>query len=214
MGTFPRAGFLPATLVAGFLVSSPPLASSADAQISRGDDRFWQNETYREPYDRGYREGIQQGQQDGRQNRSFNLYNEPAYRAGDRGYERRFGDRNTYRNFFRSGFEDGYRAGFGRVQGRWVDQFGGRRPGVAIGRQRIYQETALSRGYNDGYEQGLKDGRDNDRYDPVAKRDYRDGDNGYTRSYGTREAYRNNYRAGFREGYEAGYREASRYGRR
>jgi hypothetical protein len=78
---------------------------------------------------------------------------------------------------------------------------------------RGYQEPAYARGYSDGFARGLSDGRDRDRYDPVASRDYRDGDNGYFGGYGSRDAYRNNYRAGFRQGYEEGYRDGARYRR-
>lgn len=75
------------------------------------------------------------------------------------------------------------------------------------------QEPASARGYADGYRRGLDDGRDRDRYDPVGQRDYRAGDLGYYRDYGSRDGYRNNYRAGFRQGYEHGYRDGAR-GRR
>lgn len=75
------------------------------------------------------------------------------------------------------------------------------------------QEPASARGYSDGYRQGLDDGRERDRYDPVGNGAYRSGDPGYYREYGSREAYRNNYRAGYRQGYENGYRDGSR-GRR
>jgi hypothetical protein len=78
---------------------------------------------------------------------------------------------------------------------------------------RGHQEPAYARGFSDGYERGLRDGNDRDRYDPVGERDYRDADNGYFRDYGSRDAYRNNYRAGFRQGYEDGYRDGQRYRR-
>src|SRR5262245_2442673 len=41
---------------------------------------------------------------------------------------------------------------------------------------RGYQEAALARGYEDGFDAGLADGRRGKRYDPVANRDYRRGD--------------------------------------
>jgi hypothetical protein len=75
------------------------------------------------------------------------------------------------------------------------------------------QEPAAARGYADGYQRGLEDGRDRDRYDPVGHESYRSGDAGYHEGYGSRDAYRTNYRAGFRQGYEDGYRDGSR-GRR
>jgi flagellar biosynthesis/type III secretory pathway protein FliH len=75
---------------------------------------------------------------------------------------------------------------------------------------RGYQEPAFARGYTDGHQEGLADGRQHHRYDPADSREYRDGNQGYVASYGSRDAYRDNYRTGFRQGYEAGYREATR----
>ena len=75
---------------------------------------------------------------------------------------------------------------------------------------RRHQEPAYARGYADGHARGLNDGRNNDRYDPVGSREYRNGDEGYHAGYGSRDAYRTNYRAGFRQGYEDGYRDGTR----
>jgi hypothetical protein len=72
---------------------------------------------------------------------------------------------------------------------------------------RAYEEPAYARGYADGFRNAQEDRKARRRYDPVAHREYRDADQGFSRSYGTVEAYRNNYRAGFRAGYDAGYRD-------
>lgn len=74
---------------------------------------------------------------------------------------------------------------------------------------RQYQEPAFARGYTNGFEEGLRDGRNRNRYDPVGSRDYRSGERGYDRAYGSLDAYKDNYRAGFRKGYEAGYRDGT-----
>ena len=76
--------------------------------------------------------------------------------------------------------------------------------------QRRFEEPAFTRGYSDGHARGLEDGRNQQRYDPVGSRDYRNADQGFQDSYGSRDAYRNNYRAGFRQGYEDGYRDGTR----
>jgi flagellar biosynthesis/type III secretory pathway protein FliH len=76
---------------------------------------------------------------------------------------------------------------------------------------RGYQDPAFARGYSDGWDQGAKDMRGRDRYDPARHGDYRDGDEGYNKSYGSKDSYKNNYRAGFRQGYEEGYRNGTRY---
>jgi hypothetical protein len=73
-----------------------------------------------------------------------------------------------------------------------------------------YEEPAFARGFEAGRERGQADAAKGERYDPVASREYRDGDPGYAASYGSRDAYKSNYRAGFRQGYEEGYRKVNR----
>ena len=162
------------------------------AQPRPGRDGGWQVSRGQDAYEAGYREGVRRGEQDGRRGREFELQREPPLNR---------------RDDFRRGYADGYRAGYERFRRRATREFGeglGRRaPGG-------YQEAATARGYSDGFEDGLNDGRRGNRYDPVDSRDYRDGDNGYSGAYGSRDAYRNNYRAGFRQGYEDGYRDGSR----
>ena len=82
--------------------------------------------------------------------------------------------------------------------------------GRGRGAARIYQDPASAKGYDSGYDLGLTDGHDGQRYDPVRHRDYRDADRGYASSYGSRDGYKTNFRSGFRQGYEDGYREGTR----
>lgn len=81
------------------------------------------------------------------------------------------------------------------------------RIGAPLVAGRGYEEPAYARGYADGFSRAQEDRKERRRYDPVAHREYRDADQGFSRSYGTLEAYKNNYRAGFRAGYDAGYRD-------
>lgn len=96
------------------------------------------------------------------------------------------------------------------AQGRGREQSSSARQALTRQVPRGYHESAFTRGYGDGYEHGLADGRRRNRYDPVGSREYRNGDAGYSDSYGSRDAYKNNYRAGFRQGYEDGYRVGTR----
>jgi flagellar biosynthesis/type III secretory pathway protein FliH len=150
-------------------------------------------------YDSGYREGYRNGERDARRGDRFDFEGARVFRRGH--------------PEFRRGYAAGYRAAYNDFR-RLVRQT---RPG-AFGSQRGarggYQDPAFARGYADGYERGLDDGRDRDRYDPVRHGDYRDGDEGYDRGYGSRDAYKNNYRDGFRQGYEQGYRDGNRSGGR
>ena len=182
------------------------------------------------PFDRGYREGIQRGADDARDGQRFEPERDRVYRDGDNGYNGRYGSREQYRIEFRRGFTSGYREGYYNVrgdgryrrddriyQGRTGGIYQGRTGGIydrGPGRTRGYQEPAYARGYSDGWEKGVDDGRDRDRYDPVRHGDYKDADNGYERGYGSKDAYKNNYRSGFRQGYEEGYRSGTRTARR
>ena len=103
----------------------------------------------------------------------------------------------------------------GRGRARSAEQ----NPGVSRGPQegrgrtngsRIYQDPASTNGYAYGFDLGLLDGHDGQRYDPVRHRDYRDARRGYITSYGSADAYKTNFRTGFRQGYEDGYREGAR----
>lgn len=173
------------------------------------------------PFERGYREGIRHGADDARDGQRFEPEGDRAYRDADDGYNNRWGSRDQYRNEFRRGFTSGYREGYYNVRGNGrntrsdrINQ--GRRETIYArgpGRTRGYQDPAYARGYSDGWDKGLEDGRDRDRYDPVRHGDYKDADNGYDRSYGSKDAYKNNYRSGFRQGYESAYRDTRGYRR-
>lgn len=199
-------------LFAAFALTAAPLPAAAQSltafgmlEVQNGRGRG----LLRDAYDRGYREGLRQGEFDARRGLALDFARDPIFRDGMRGYDRRFGTRDLYRDDFRRGFIDGYRSSYARLRpappAPYLQRNG---PGVFAPQQRPggYQEPAYARGYSDGYRQGADDGRDRDRYDPVGHRDYRDADQGYYGSYGSRDAYRNNYRAGYREGYEEGYR--------
>lgn len=156
---------------------------------------------------RGYREGVRQGEDDARRSRPFGYTRDRVYRTGTSGYHPRYGGREAYRTDFRYGFVVGYRAGYERITR--IQRPPGR-VDIRRGVQRAYYEPASARGYADGYEKGLDDGRRRRSYDPVGHRAYRQGDAGYSRSYGSKDVYKNNYRAGFRLGYEEGYRNSTR----
>ena len=108
-------------------------------------------------------------------------------------------------------------AGQGRGRARGLEEHSslqrGQQDGPTRGRgntSRTYKDPASIKGYESGYDLGLIDGREGQRYDPVRYRDYRDADRGYTSQYGSRDGYKTNFRAGFRQGYEDGYREGTR----
>src|SRR5262245_44615745 len=63
--------------------------------------------------------------------------------------------------------------------------------------------------YNEGYQRGLRAGEDDIRrgqaFNYTDESDFRRGDVGYRREYGSLDVYRNQFRRGFETGYRAGY---------
>ena len=175
------------------IATAVPFADAAQGGRGRTPEVRRQNSD--DTYDRGYRDGVRQGELDAQSGRSF-------------GSRTLTGARSDYR----VGFTDGYRTGYDRQHA--LAPLRDRRDVRAQQQQRVvprgYREPAFATGFDNGYERGLTDGRDGDRYDPVRHRDYRDAERGYRDAYGSRDAYRTNFRAGFRQGYEEGYRAGTR----
>ena len=155
------------------------------------------NEIRREAFDNGYRQGLEEGGKDGRQGDRFEYRDERDFQRADYGYRRGFGDRERYQQSFRAGFVEGYTSAYRRQsrgygdQGRW-------------GRDQYI--SAFDLGARDGFEKGVEDARDRDRFDARRHKWYRDGDRHYESRFGPRERYKDEYRRGFLAGYERGYR--------
>ena len=190
-------------------VAGTSIAVPAEAQYSRRPayDDTWQ----REAHDHGYQSGLAAGREDARRGWGQDHNRHDAYRRANIGF--RIGRLNIqfYQSSFRRGFGDGYRAGYGEfrvaVGPTYADRpYRGDRYGD--GRRGV----AFERGFSDGYREGLEDARDGDRFDVYGQRQYRRGDGGYDRRFGSRERYKDDYRDGFRSGYERGYRESARRG--
>lgn len=182
------------------------IASSACA-TSRAPQAVWvPDDDYQAVgFENGYRRGFERGADDATAGRGYGFRNERDYRNADWGYRERLGPRGQYRQAFRDGYERGYADGYQGQETAWRDQYGrtGRYPGTdnSYG----HGNAAFSFGYQDGYEKGMEDLRNRNRYDLIRHRWYRDGDRHYNNRYGSREDYKRVYREGFRNGYETAY---------
>jgi len=183
-------------------------ALAAAAPVSLGAQSRFEQPNRRVAHDEGYRRGVAAGERDGRDRHPFNFSIVVDFRNGDAGYRREYGDRDRYRSDFRIGFEAGYREGFARFG---VVDRSGPPYGLARGHRGGGSDLAWDNGYRDGYAEGLNDGRSRHRNSPGDESRYRNGDRGYERWYGSKDAYRATYRDGFWEGYEQGYTNGWRY---
>jgi hypothetical protein len=99
--------------------------------------------------------------------------------------------------------------GDGSSDGRWgPSQRGSRWPNERYPNEGgWYGNVAFDNGYRDGYQKGVEDVRDDDRFDPGRHGRYKSADRGYDSRYGSKDFYRDSYREGFTAGYSQGYRE-------
>lgn len=192
-----KAGLI---VLAAALVAPTALEAAQARAVPR--DQGWS----RAAHDEGYRRGVRAGEDHGRRGQPFNFSIVLDFRQGDYGYRPDYGPRDRYRSEFRLGFEEGYRQAYGQYDvRRGYPGRGGPPPGY--GRSRGNEQFALSNGYEDGYKEGLNDGRRHHRNDPYAESRYRGATHGYQGWFGPKEYYKIPYRDGFIQGYERGYRD-------
>ena len=192
------------SLVSLFALGTPtvslaqPVVTTVQFGVARGP--------FQRSFDEGYRSGLRNGERDARSGRRPNFRLHDDYRRGTTGWGR---DNSAAGDAFRRGFAQGYGDGYDRVRayGRpGYPSYGG--PGVVVPPRGGYSHSpAAQRGFEDGYRDGRNDARDGDRYEPLRKKKYRNGDEGYSGRYGSREQYRIEYRQAFRDGYDRGYRD-------
>jgi len=200
-------GGVPAMAQTNGWIAAPTAYSSDDYRTSYADAQ-------RQAYDNGYRDGLKRGEQAARDRKSLNIETERDYRSGDSGYNRSFGDRDRYRDNYRGGFSQGYRDGYSRYggNGTWNNRAWGRN-----NRDSRYERGygtaafgAYQNGVSDGYSKGLDDMHDRRFPDVTRQKWYRNGDHDYKSSYGSKDAYRVEYRRGFEEGYNRAFHDARR----
>ena len=185
------------------------LASGATAQTNNwlattttsytDDYRASYADARRAAYDNGYRDGLKRGEQAARDRRAFDVERERDYRAADSGYNRTFGDRTRYRNDYRGGFAEGYRDGYSK---RGYSRGGHGYGDAGYG--------AYQNGVADGYRKALEDIQDRRAPDARRHKWYRSGDHDYDAAYGSKDAYKVDYRRGFQAGYDRAFREGRR----
>jgi hypothetical protein len=195
-------------LISLLAVAVPAASVGLEARQQWSPAQIWTRSNQSPAYNSGYSYGVTAGEEDGRRGQSYNYADENNYRRGDLGYRSEYGNRDRYRDDFRRGFESGYRVGYDR----FARSGGYGNPGGGYGNYGGYgtygrNDLAFEKGFADGYNEGIKDGRDRHRNDPLAESRYRSGTHGYESWYGPKDAYKLRYRDAFRSGYEQGYRE-------
>lgn len=217
--------FLSISAALALLTGTPAAAQTHDWLGSRADYagneyRAQYADARRAAYDNGYKDGVKRGEQAARAGKVFNAQLEREYRDAQKGYNRSYGDRSRYRNDYRGGFAQGYRDGYSRHDGRTqypdVRRDPNRYPGSYPGAGRGYGYGsnagygAYQNGASDGYRKALDDLEDRKYPDVARHKWYRNGDHDYDKAYGSKDAYKLEYRRGFEDGYNRAFREGRR----
>jgi hypothetical protein len=205
MTLFPAAGLL--LTLAGPAGAQTIGFGNPTAAYGRDDYRAPYADAQRSAFDNGFRDGLRRGEQALRDNRPFEPQRERDYRNADDGYNRSLGDRNRYRDNYRGGFTQGYREAYQRRDARPWSPGNGRDDARGSGYGRTAGYGAYQNGASDGFQKGLDDVNDRKRPDATRQKWYRNGDHDYDSRYGSKEAYRVEYRRGFEEGYNRAYRD-------
>lgn len=199
---------------AGAAAAQTPAWAGTPVSYARAEYRAPYADAQRAAFDNGYRDGLKRGEQAARDRRAFDAQRERDYRDGENGYNRSYGDRNRYRDNYRGAFTQGYRDGYNRRGAPSSYPGAGRGDGPNYGRGPGYGGNAsygaYQNGTGDGYEKGLDDVNDRKYPDATRHKWYRNGDHDYDNRYGSKEAYRIDYRRGFEEGYNRAFRERRR----
>lgn len=191
-----------AVLVATVLCASFAAAQDGRWNNDRDHDR---NDGYYGQDRRDDRRFYDQGYRDGRNDREHRR--QPNIR--NRGWDHP-SDRNAYIT--------GYRAGYGNHWSGRDDDRWGRNEGWGRNDRRggygypSADRTAYRLGFEDGARHALEDRRRGKNYRPTKHDDYKDGDRGYSKTYGNKNAYKDRYRDGFRAGYDRAWNGRGYYG--
>jgi hypothetical protein len=198
------------------------VATLATAPACAAQTRFYSSQyDYRDfnryAYDNGYRRGADHGESDAHRGRDFRLTRDDDFRDADRGYRRSYGSIDAYRRIFRQGYSAGYTDAYRRNRrgpGAWYPER--TYPGYPIPQAGSYPRSggyfsvAAQVGFKDGIEVGRDDAHDRRIHDPRRAKRYRDGDHDYDDRYGSRDVYKQEYRAAFERGYDQGFRDFRR----
>lgn len=137
-----------------------------------------------------YREGYRLGIWDARHGRRAD-WDDNRWRESD--------DRAAYRNGYTSGYREVRAAAY---RNRYTSGYREVRADFDYDR---YPSKAHRVGYQDGFNDGVRDYRTGHSFRPAHSDHFEDADHGYDLSLGSKSYYQQNYRNAYRQGYERGY---------
>lgn len=161
---------------------TPQITAAQQSQQDQNNSRPYSNDNANNLM---YQQGLSHGQADRANNQAHQYRLQPNNADDRRAYE--------------SGYDQGYQNGrdADRDNNGQNDQYGTR--------AESNRNLATQNGFQDGANQGLQDRQAGHSSRATKHHDYKEGDRGYSASFGSKEQFKASYRQAYIQGYEKGY---------
>jgi hypothetical protein len=161
---------------------TPQITAAQQSQQDQNNSRPYSNDNANNLM---YQQGLSHGQADRANNQAHQYRLQPNNADDRRAYE--------------SGYDQGYQ------NGRDADRDNGGRNDQYGARAESNGNLATQNGFQDGANQGLQDRQAGHSSRATKHHDYKEGDRGYSSSFGSKEQFKASYRQAYIQGYEKGY---------
>ncbi len=164
------------------ILVTPQITAAQQSQQDQNNSRPYSNDNANNLM---YQQGLSHGQADRANNQAHQYRLQPNNADDRRAYE--------------SGYDQGYQNGrdADRDNNGQNDQYGTRAESNG--------NLATQNGFQDGANQGLQDRQAGHSSRATKHHDYKEGDRGYSSSFGSKEQFKASYRQAYIQGYEKGY---------
>ncbi|HZQ19599.1 MAG TPA: hypothetical protein VFA90_12825 [Terriglobales bacterium] len=164
------------------ILVTPQITAAQQSQQDQNNSRPYSNDNANNLM---YQQGLSHGQADRANNQAHQYRLQPNNADDRRAYE--------------SGYDQGYQNGrdADRDNNGQNDQYGTRADSNG--------NLATQNGFQDGANQGLQDRQAGHSSRATKHHDYKEGDRGYSSSFGSKEQFKASYRQAYIQGYEKGY---------
>lgn len=150
----------------------------------------------------GWQDGAYYAQMDRRNGSAANATGAKGYRDADHGYTSSLGSKNEFQQIYRDAFIRGYQQEYGN------SGYNTGYPGNGGYNQNALGQAAQQNGLQSGAHYAQLDRNQGNAYNPTGAKGYRDADQGYTDSLGSKSDFQRIFRENFVRGYQQAYGNA------
>ena len=173
------------------------------------DGGYGNNPLSRSAQQNGMADGAHYAQMDRNNGNAYNPTGAKGYRDADHGYASSLGSKDEFQRIYRESFVRGYQQAFGNAGQDYPNNGypSGYPNNGGYGANALIQ-AAQQNGLQSGAHYAQLDRNQGNAYNPTGAKGYRDADQGYTDSLGSKADYQRIFRENFVRGYQQAYGNA------